>query len=54
MEVRVYKTQSDYSARKSAICQRVADSDISFPYESCVLAFRALYGVNCVVEFVVL
>lgn len=53
MEVRVYNNTLDWSARKSALVKRVEScSDILFPFDSVIRSFKALYGDECVIEFV--
>lgn len=54
MEIRVYKNMSDWSANKMALCQRVESSDLLFPYDSCVRAFKSIYGDSCIINFLVL
>lgn len=55
MEIRVFKNSNDWAAHKLVLCQRVDSPDgLLFPYDSCVRAFRALYGENCVIDFIVL
>lgn len=53
MEVRVFNNMSDWSAHKSALVKRVEDcSSIMFPFDSVIRSFKALYGDECVVEFI--
>lgn len=49
----MFKNMSDWSAHKSALCQRVESSDLLFPYDSVVRSMKALYGDNAVIDFLV-
>ena len=55
MEVRVFKNGSDWNNQKPLLVQRLFFNDsVSFPYDSTVRTFKALYGSECVIDFIVL
>ena len=55
MELRVYKSLNDWSARNSVLAVRIDVVDgLLFPYDSTVRAFKAIYGDSCVIDFVIL
>lgn len=55
MEIRVYKNMLDYGSRKVTIVHRIdLNPSVSFPYDSAILTFKSMYGVDCVIEFLIL
>lgn len=54
MEIRVYKNASDWSAKKCSFAHRIETSDLLFPYESVIRAFKAIYGEMCIIDLIVL
>ena len=55
MEVRIYKDQGSFVDRKPVLSVRLSETEVMcFSYESCVRTFKSFYGVDCVIDFIVL
>lgn len=52
MEVRIYRSLEMRSTGKSLFCSRVSCLDI-FSYEKCIDTFRAIYGSDIIIEFLI-
>lgn len=50
MEVRVYKSMSEYSANKPLYCARV-NVPSCFPFEKALEVFGAIYGTDVIIVF---
>lgn len=50
MEVRVYRSMSEYSANKPLYCTRVS-SPSCFAFEKCLEVFRSIYGSDVIIVF---
>lgn len=52
MEIRIYKSLEMRLAGKPLFCSRVDCMDV-FSFEKCIDTFRAIYGSNIVIEFLI-
>ena len=50
MEVRVYKSMSEYSANKPIYCVRVK-APSCFPFEKALEVFNSIYGSDVIIVF---
>ena len=51
IEISVYETSKDFAQNKRAFCRRVDETSLCFPWDSVIMAFRALFGNSSIVTF---
>lgn len=55
IEISVFKNGRDWSSNKDCVLRtRIANTGISVPFDNIVSTFKFLYGLDAVIEFVVL
>ena len=55
ISIRVYASNSDFAQNKPIITRTIASNEaLSFPYDSVIRGLKALFGLDCVIDFCVL
>lgn len=51
IEISVYEASKDFAQNKRAFCRRVDETSVCFPWDSVIMAFRAIFGNSSIVTF---
>ena len=51
IEISVYENGHAFAQNKRAFCRRIDETAISVPWDSIVMAFRALFGNSSIINF---
>ncbi len=51
IEISVYENGNAFAKNNRAFCRRVDETSVCFPWDSVVMAFRAIFGNSSIVTF---
>lgn len=51
IEVSVYENSHAFAQNKRLFCRRVDETSVCFPWDSIIVAFRAIFGNSSIITF---